>query len=127
MLVALTALGVGGATIFGALLGFIFRKIPHKWNDGIMSFASGIMLAAAVVGLILPSLDIVGAKGSWISAIGIICGAVFLNLMDKVTPHLHRISGIDQEQHSSNESLNKILLSFLRSLYIIFRKDLPQV
>ncbi len=109
-LVFLTAFGVGFATIFGALLGFIFRKIPHKWNDGLMSFATGIMLAAAVVGLIQPSLEIVGAKGSWITAIGILCGAVFLNLMDKVTPHLHRISGIDQEQHNNNASLNKIML-----------------
>jgi len=35
-LAILTALGVGGATIFGVLLGFIFQKIPHKFNDAIL-------------------------------------------------------------------------------------------
>ena len=49
-LVILTALGIGGATVAGALLGFCFQKIPHRWNDGIMGFASGVMLAAAVSG-----------------------------------------------------------------------------
>ena len=55
-IVLLTALGVGGATIIGALLGLIFKNISHKFSDIVLAFASGIMLAAAVLGLILPSL-----------------------------------------------------------------------
>ena len=43
-LAILTALGVGGASIFGVLLGFLFQKIPHKFNDAILGFAAGIML-----------------------------------------------------------------------------------
>ena len=54
-LAMLTALGVGGATIAGVLIGFIFQKVPHKFNDAILGFAGGIMLAAAVLGLIIPS------------------------------------------------------------------------
>ena len=54
-LVLLTALGVGGATIFGTVLGFLFKNISHKFSDIILSFAAGVMLAAAVMGLILPS------------------------------------------------------------------------
>ena len=56
-LVLLTALGVGGATIFGSAIGFLFKKISHKFSDIILSFAAGVMLAAAILGLILPSLE----------------------------------------------------------------------
>ena len=48
-MVLLTALGVGGATVIGALLGFIFKKTSHKFNDIVLSFAAGVMLAAAVL------------------------------------------------------------------------------
>ena len=56
-MVLLTALGVGGATIFGSLLGFAFKNISHKFSDLVLSFAAGVMLAAAVLGLVLPSLE----------------------------------------------------------------------
>ena len=46
-----TALGVGGATIIGSLLGFIIKKPTHKFNDVVLSFAAGVMLAAAIIGL----------------------------------------------------------------------------
>ena len=55
-LVLWTALGVGGATVIGAGLGFLFRNISHRFSDIVLSFAAGVMLAAAVFGLILPSL-----------------------------------------------------------------------
>ena len=74
-MVLLTALGVGGATVFGAVLGFIFKKISHKMSDIIMAFAAGVMLAAAVIGLILPSLEKGGDYGLIITIIGIFCGA----------------------------------------------------
>lgn len=109
-LVAMTALGIGGATVIGALIGFIFQKIPHKWNDAIMGFAAGVMLAAAIIGLILPAAEMVGKSGIWVVGLGLLTGAVFLNLMDKVTPHLHHISGVDEEEHKNNHDLNKVLL-----------------
>ena len=48
-LVLLTALGVGGATVFGTVLGFVFKKISHRFSDIVLSFAAGVMLAAGVV------------------------------------------------------------------------------
>ena len=56
-LVLICALGVGGATMIGSVIGFIFKKISHKFSDIILSFAAGVMLAASVLGLILPSLE----------------------------------------------------------------------
>ena len=56
-IVLLTSLGVGGATVFGSVLGFIFKKLSHKFSDLVLSFAAGIMLAAAILGLVLPSVE----------------------------------------------------------------------
>lgn len=109
-LVVITALGIGGATVLGALIGFLFGNIPHKWNDIILGFAAGIMLAAAVFGLVLPSMEAVGKSGIWITVLGILCGALFLNFADRLTPHLHSLTGMDKEKHRNNESLNKIML-----------------
>ena len=110
-MVLLTALGVGGATVFGALLGFCFQKISHKFSDIVLSFAAGVMLAAAVIGLIIPSLEFGGKFGFPVTVVGILCGALCLNLMDQLVPHLHRLSGVDQEAHpGGTEQLNKVLL-----------------
>lgn len=112
-LVLLTALGVGGATVAGTLIGFLFRRIPPKWNDAIMGFAAGVMLAAAMVGLILPAAELTGRRGLWQVIAGILTGAVFLNLMDRLTPHLHHLSGISREEAHNNHDLNRVLLFVL--------------
>ena len=108
-MVLLTALGVGGATIFGSLIGFLFKNISHKFSDIVLSFAAGVMLSAAVLGLILPSLEYGGTYGIWITVAGIFAGAFCLNLIDKVVPHLHKMVGPDIEEHQ-NTNLSKVLL-----------------
>ncbi len=108
-MVLLTALGVGGATIIGALIGFIFRDMSHKFSDIVLSFAAGIMLAAAVIGLVMPSLEYGGKYGILITVLGIFTGAVCLNLIDKLVPHLHKMVGAEDEGHN-NADLNKVLL-----------------
>ena len=108
-LVLLTALGVGGATIIGALIGFIFKGISHKFSDIVLSFAAGVMLAAAVLGLIVPSVEYGGKWGIAITVLGIFAGALCLNLVDKVVPHLHKMAGDDIESHK-NSSLSKVML-----------------
>lgn len=111
-LVLLTALGVGGATVIGSLIGFIFKNISHKFSDIILSFAAGVMLAAAVLGLIVPSLEYGGKYGILITVAGIFVGAVCLNLIDKLMPHLHKIVGVEPESHH-NANLSKVLLFVL--------------
>lgn len=110
-MVILTALGVGGATVFGSILGFIFKKISHKFSDIVLSFAAGVMLCAAVTGLILPSLEYESFSPLLMTVAGILCGAFFLNVLDKLVPHLHRLAGVEQEQHpDSSAKLSKVLL-----------------
>ena len=108
-MVLLTALGVGGATVIGAVIGFIFKKISHTFSDIVLSFAAGVMLAAAVLGLILPSLDYGGKFGLLITVAGIFAGALCLNVIDKIVPHMHKIVGADIEDHKSS-NLSKVLL-----------------
>lgn len=109
--VILTALGIGGATILGSLLGFAVKKIPHKFNDMILSFAAGIMMAAAVLGLILPAVENGGRYGALLAGAGILCGALFLNFIDRFVPHMHNIAGIDRDAQGEDlHQLNKILL-----------------
>lgn len=110
--VFLTALGVGGATIIGAIIGFVFKSVTHKFSDIVLSFAAGVMLSAAVFGLILPSVEYGGKWGLLITVVGIFVGAVCLNLIDKLVPHMHKLMGVDQEKHN-NSNLNKILLFVL--------------
>lgn len=109
-MVLLTALGVGGATVIGAVIGFAFKKISHRFSDIVLSFAAGIMLAAAVLGLVLPSLEYGGKYNILITVAGIFAGAWCLNLIDKLVPHLHKMVGADIEQHEGNTDLSKVLL-----------------
>ncbi len=110
-LVLLAAIGVGAATVIGAIFGFIFKKITHKFSDVVLGFAAGVMLCAAVVGLIIPSLEYNGSFVFPVVILGIFCGAAVLNVIDKLVPHLHTMAGIDKEAHSDAVSrLNKTLL-----------------
>jgi len=108
-MVLLTALGVGGATVIGAVIGFLFKEISHRFSDIVLSFAAGVMLSAAVLGLVLPSLEYGGKYGIVITVVGIFVGAVCLNLVDKLVPHLHKMVGPDIEEHH-NANLSKVLL-----------------
>ncbi len=106
-LVLLTALGVGGATVLGSIMGFAFKKITHTFSDLVLAFAAGVMLAAAVLGLILPSVE----YGNLVITIaGIFAGAFSLNLMDRLVPHMHHLVGAETEAHPGNANLDKVLL-----------------
>ena len=106
-LVLLTALGVGGATVFGSIIGFAFKKISHRFSDLVLAFAAGVILAAAVLGLIIPSVEY---GNLFITVVGIFAGAISLNLMDRLVPHMHHIVGADPETHPANANLDKVLL-----------------
>ena len=113
-MVLLTALGVGGATVIGALIGFIFKKTSHRFSDIVLAFAAGVMLAAAVLGLIIPSVEHGEQYGTPVSLLmtiaGVFVGALCLNLIDKLVPHLHKIVGTDIEDHQNNKKAGKVLL-----------------
>lgn len=112
-IVILTAAGVGLATIFGAVIGFIFKNISHKFSDIVLSFAAGVMLFAAIMGLIMPSLEYGGKYGIIWTVAGIFVGAWCLNLIDKIVPHIHKMAGTEAEVHNGNKNINRVLLFVL--------------
>ena len=106
----LCAAGLCGATVIGSIIGFFIKELPHKWNDTVLGYCAGIMLAASTIGLIVPAFDHRGTLSWAVIAVSVMAGAYFLNLLDIVTPHLHHITGLDPEQHKGNGRTNRILL-----------------
>ena len=80
----------GSATILGASLVFFMRKVSDRLLDAAMGFSAGVMLAATFFGLISPAIKI---GGIYKTAFGILLGAVFLIIAEKVVPHMHRVTG----------------------------------
>lgn len=109
------AAGLGAASLLGASAGMIVRKIPHKWNDIFLGFCAGMMLAAAIVCLILPSVEMAGTEGWWQPMTGIILGVLLVAFLDRIVPHIHHIAGISADNHeephsASVRSINRVLL-----------------
>ena len=78
-----TALMVGGATVFGGAVGLVFRRTGRGFTDAVLSFAAGVMLAAAFVGLIMPSIEYGGVL---VTVFGIFLGAALVNFLDLLIP-----------------------------------------
>ena len=79
--VILTALGVGGATVIGSAIGFIFRKASHKFSDIVLSFAAGAMILVAVHELI-PQCQQDRRAQPYASTMGIVLGFATMMLLD---------------------------------------------
>ena len=82
-------------TLLGAAMVFLPSRliasspIAHKT---LLGFASGVMVAASIWSLILPSMEMSMAAGGseWIpAAVGFVLGILFLLLLDTLIPHLH--------------------------------------
>lgn len=112
----LCACGLGLASLLGSTLGLAVRKIPHRWNDIFLGFCAGMMLAASLVCLIVPAVDMAGPRGWWQPLLGVALGVGLIALLDRITPHLHHLTGIDpasgcEESHGThNRSINRVLL-----------------
>lgn len=89
-------LGLGlpvlGTTIGAAFVFFIKDKIPAYVQKALLGFASGVMIAAAVWSLLIPSMNMTGVDDIMSvvpAAVGFVLGMGFLLLLDEVIPHLH--------------------------------------
>lgn len=105
LVVFVTALVVGGATVLGAFLGLLLRRLPAEPARLILAASSGIMLAAAVTGLILPSMDYGGKLSCLITTAGIFAGAAVIYRMEGVLPSLRALMGISQDTGDPDKML----------------------
>ena len=93
-LIAVTIAGFG-ATTLGAVPALFLRKLSDKINNNLLSFAAGVMLAATIFSLILPSIENSKAQGD--SAVGAVSQAILwlfiggfsLWLINEIVPHEH--------------------------------------
>jgi len=101
---------MGLSTLAGTLTGFLLKHIPHKYNDAILGSAAGFMLAASVLGLILPAAASEAPFALLQCCLGVAAGALTVSVLDIIVPHLHRLAGIESEKHPDRKGAGKILL-----------------
>ena len=81
-----------GTTLGSAMVLLMKNKMNEKIEKLLLGFASGVMIAASIWSLIIPSIDMAKEQKviSWIPAsIGFILGILFLLALDSIIPHLH--------------------------------------
>lgn len=81
-----------GTTLGSAMVFLMKDKMNPKVQKILLGFASGVMIAAAVWSLLIPSIDMAEQQGiiAWIpAAVGFILGMVFLLVLDSIIPHMH--------------------------------------
>ena len=80
-------------TMLGAAFVFLMRgEMSPRLQKSLLGFASGVMVAASVWSLLIPSMEMVADSGRWSvlpAAVGFLLGMGFLLLIDELTPHLH--------------------------------------
>ena len=87
LLVPFLGTSLGAACVF-----FMKNGLNRLVQKALLGFASGVMVAASVWSLLIPSIDMSEGMGKFAflpAAIGFIFGILFLLLMDKIIPHLH--------------------------------------
>ncbi len=81
-----------GTTLGSAMVFFMKNKLNKKVEKILLGFASGVMIAASVWSLLIPSIDMATEQGiiAWgPAAIGFMLGIAFLLVLDSLIPHLH--------------------------------------
>lgn len=81
-----------GTTLGSAMVFLMKNKLNKKVEKILLGFASGVMIAASVWSLLIPSIDMANEQGkaAWVpAAVGFILGIVFLLALDSIIPHLH--------------------------------------
>ncbi len=102
MLAGMQAAGLAAlATAVGALPVFLVSELNKRHEAGLLSFAAGVMLAAAIFSLLLPSLEagqilwentpLPGLWSTVVAGVGLVLGLVVMLQMDRLLPHEHAV------------------------------------
>ena len=103
-----------GTTLGAAMVFFLKKKMQPTLQKALLGFASGVMIAASVWSLIIPSMDMAEEQGviPWIPAVGgFLLGMGFLLLLDSVIPHLHVNADVPEGGKSSLGKSSMLVLA----------------
>ena len=81
-----------GTTLGSGMVYLMRNKMSDKLEKILLGFASGVMVAASVWSLLIPSIDMATEQGKIAyvpAAVGFLLGIIFLLVLDSVIPHLH--------------------------------------
>ena len=103
-----------GTTLGSAMVIFMKNKINPKVEKLLLGFASGVMIAASIWSLIIPSLDMAEQQSriTWLpTTIGFMLGVAFLLVIDSLIPHVHLNS--DETEGINSKKLSKTTKTML--------------
>ena len=103
----------------GTILGassvlFARHEVSARVQNALLGFAAGVMVAASVWSLIIPSIDMSDGLGkfAWLpAAVGIILGMLFLLALDSLVPHMHPTTDSPEGLHSSLGKRQMLMLA----------------
>lgn len=81
-----------GTTLGSAMVFLMKNRLNKKFENFLLGFAAGVMIAASVWSLLMPSIDMAAEQGkiAWLpAAAGFLLGMIFLLALDSIIPHLH--------------------------------------
>lgn len=103
-----------GTTLGSAMVFFMRNKIKPKVEKALLGFASGVMIAASVWSLLIPSLEMAEQQNiiKWVPAtIGFLLGILFLLILDSIIPHLHLNSDTPEGVQSKLKKTTMLVLA----------------
>lgn len=108
-------------TSLGSLMVFLIKdKMNPKVEKLLLGFASGVMIAASIFSLIIPSIEMATSQNiiAYLPAsIGFLLGMGFLLLLDSIIPHLH--NGSENPEGIKSNLKKKTMMVFAITLHNI--------
>lgn len=120
----LASLCAGLATGVGSIPIFFTRNISKKLLDILLGAAAGVMLAATSFSLIIPAIEKGGGeiKGATIALIGILCGGLFIDVIDKYFPNTNlssnAVNGYGHQGNALHDTMNSAFNPRLRKVWL---------
>jgi len=88
----IASLLAGASTAIGAIPLIFTSSISDRFLDGALGFSAGVMLAASAFSLLVPAIEVAGIGKV---VIGLLAGAAFVDMADRLIPHEHVFKGYE--------------------------------
>ena len=103
-----------GTTLGAACVYLLKDKLNNRLEKFLLGFASGVMIAASIWSLLIPSINSAEQSGQigWVPAsVGFILGVIFLLVLDYIIPHLHKDSNVQEGPKSNFKKTTMLMLA----------------